>query len=765
MNRIRAKCGGVLAALLLELAGPAWAGTVVLVSPTSRAVLCDGGEGCAGGVCQSDGATVCSLDSDCPRCVTVQNNDIAMCASTSAGPTIEACHWSLFFDGEAAGLDAGIRALDVLPDGSLVLRAAADNSVPDIAGVNHKDLVRFLPKDAQGHSTAMRLPYRNGEWDLFFDGDAVERNSGGRLIEGLDVASESCRDVNDDGAVRATECDLLFSPVSAGTLGRLDLQIEDIVRCRPTALSEGGAIEACEYSLFYDASSVNVSAYPPPVDSIGAGSWRVGGTTAFALQRFDPLHLTGDLYFLAGNTSSLPKHQPPRDLLLNRGTIGPVGMCAGTAEQLCLSDSDCGGAACLLYLNPVLSQPTTILFDGSATMSGETITAVALLDDGDDDGIPDAVDNCPSLPNAAHCANDAGRSCSSESDCVQSECLQEDVDQDGIGDACDRCPGRNDAECTCGNFVVDGVGETCDLGDAAAGGLNGVSGSGCSGECHRSGVCTGSGGSCAAASECPAGEGCCGNGAIDGAAGVEQCDDGNGVADDGCDLSCRVSSDAIPLPVECQGVIGPRLTPTFVRSLRFRKQRVKVAADRQPHNFSKWSSRGEFPLAPGLPFDPDTQRVDVIFSQDRFVCSDGPAAGQVCTSAADCGEGRCSSALYRAALLPGAFVQGGLQADRPRWDFEDQLGRTIGAPAWTEARFTQRLATIHRRLNEVKYKIKGRGDRSEPQVSIQIDPFALTGPPTRIRQTIVVGGLCTTQTLVCESNKTSTTLTCYSRAE
>src|SRR5262249_38505884 len=63
--------------------------------------------------------------------VTVENEDIALCRLTSTGFQNTHCNWSILFDGSAAGLNTSVRSLDILPNGSLVIGAAADNSIPD----------------------------------------------------------------------------------------------------------------------------------------------------------------------------------------------------------------------------------------------------------------------------------------------------------------------------------------------------------------------------------------------------------------------------------------------------------------------------------------------------------------------------------------------------------------------------------------------------------------------------------------------------------
>lgn len=85
------------------------------------------------------------------------------------------------------------------------------------------------------------------------------------------------------------------------------------------------------------------------------------------------------------------------------------------------------------------------------------------LNDADEDGVRDAVDNCP----PSRCKDDITK-CRNP--------LQEDLDGDGVGDACDSCPpslcvSRGQAATVCRNLPVggkqpdldgDGVGDACD---------------------------------------------------------------------------------------------------------------------------------------------------------------------------------------------------------------------------------------------------------------------------------------------------------------
>jgi hypothetical protein len=84
---------------------------------------------------------------------------------------------------------------------------------------------------------------------------------------------------------------------------------------------------------------------------------------------------------------------------------------------------------------------TTILGDAGTT--SDAPHDAGCTDDMDCDGVPDATDNCPSVPNAD----------------------QHDEDGDGLGDVCDPCPPFTDNTDSDG----DGVGDVCDPHPSVAG--------------------------------------------------------------------------------------------------------------------------------------------------------------------------------------------------------------------------------------------------------------------------------------------------------
>ena len=279
--------------------------------------------------------------------VDARDEDILVCDATSYGLGSTVCTWRLLFDGSQCGLDSSVKALDVLPNGNLVIRVAADQSIPDLSAIKTKDLALFIPTDP------LDTPYENGEWRLYLDGDAVNGASDARSWDAVDVLTDGTCENNDPPT-----CDLLLSLPSGAALGGVSFDDEDILRCHPTSFSAGGAITSCDYSLYFDASAVNG-----------------GGTGSFTGNLFGLDQTAANTFIFRANAqATLPAHEAARDLLRYTGTFGtsPVGT-------------------------------VDIFFDGAgaggAGLDGETIQAFAFMPDGDGDHVPDGIDNCIGLPN------------------------------------------------------------------------------------------------------------------------------------------------------------------------------------------------------------------------------------------------------------------------------------------------------------------------------------------------------------------------------
>jgi hypothetical protein len=614
--------------------------------------------------------------------IPAEKGDLLLCDPTSLGEGTTTCTWSLLFDASAAGLSSNVVAADMLPNGSLVLRVDADSPVPDIQTLKQKDLGLFIPSDPN------TLPYTSGEWRLFLDGDLVPDT---RQWNAVDVKTDgSCE--NDSPMT----CDVLLSiPNSATPLGGIPANHEDILACTPTAHSGGGAITACSWSLFLDSSAIN-----------GGGS----GSFDNKLEAFE---LYGSpvpaLVFSTGAEATLPAHDGPRDLLRYVGTYGstPVGTVAFFFD---------GGGV------------------GAAGLDGLGIDAVTIVPDADGDGAPDGSDNCPTVPNPGQedaDGDDVGDACDNcpadananqangDGDALGDACDncpadtnpgQDDADGDDIGDVCDYCPFLDNPFCRCGDGTVDMPSEACDLGDA----FNGDPGQPCTADCEIAGHCTVSGTLCDEASDCPVGQGCCGNAIRE---NDEQCDDGNGIADDICD-DCTFSAGGVPI-VGCDDLSGRHILPMYVKTAVF-KDTTAVAGP----GYDRWKSRGDFNLADNVTVDPDSELVTVIFNQE------GPGA------------------LFSAELPIGSFTQ----FPKPKvtkWKFLDNEADVVGGEGLRRVNFIQKF-------NKVKDAIQGKG------VAFPIDPLALAAPPVRLRESIRIGDDCATTIITCVERIPGVLLKCNS---
>ncbi len=108
------------------------------------------------------------------------------------------------------------------------------------------------------------------------------------------------------------------------------------------------------------------------------------------------------------------------------------------------------------YMNPNYEvDEITFLMNGGVNLVDDQ------KPDRDEDGIPDADDNCPDTPNPDQANADSDKFGDVCDNCPESaNPYQSDTDGDGIGDACDNCLNKSNPEQTDANG--DGTGDACD---------------------------------------------------------------------------------------------------------------------------------------------------------------------------------------------------------------------------------------------------------------------------------------------------------------
>ena len=151
---------------------------------------------------------------------TVDDADIVQFEATSLGVDTAGNFVSIFFDGSAVGLDTtseDIDAIDLLPDGRLLISTSGSIAVPGVSGTDD-DIVAFTPNTPDN--------YTSGTWAMYFDGSDVTLSS--------DVDSVSV----------ATNGDIYLSMGGNFTVPGVSGADEDVFVCRPTSL---GNTTACTY--------------------------------------------------------------------------------------------------------------------------------------------------------------------------------------------------------------------------------------------------------------------------------------------------------------------------------------------------------------------------------------------------------------------------------------------------------------------------------------------------------------------------------------
>jgi cysteine-rich repeat protein len=272
----------------------------------------------------------------------------------------------------------------------------------------------------------------------------------------------------------------------------------------------------------------------------------------------------------------------------------------------------------------------------------------------------------------------------------------------------------------CGNGIVES-GEQCDLGTAnCAPGV--CCDSSCDADCQIIGRCTGNQACCTTAADCAAGEGCCGNGTVE---GDEQCDDGNRIDGDCCSARCQTEpAPCVPLPVACQG-----LNAVAVLSNPLPKMTLLKDSATPDGLFDRWASRGSFDLPDGLSIDPSTETVHFLLNQN-----DGTNHSQE---------------LYHPILDP---TNCGGECFTSRTDIKGikNAWRYRVAPSSTEIQEAQGWRKGFFRRNRrapslFRFKVGGKhATIAEPQLN--------TGT-RRVRQTMIVGEVCITRVVDCQRQR------------
>jgi len=162
----------------------------------------------------------------------VEPFDIVQFTATSFGSNT-AGTFSLYFDGSDVGLDTTsevIDALDVLPDGRILISTTGNPAVPGVTGQD-EDVLAFTPTSL-GYVTS-------GVWSLYFDGTAVGLgDTTNEDVDGLDVTP------NGD-IYLSTLVDFAVTGISGFN--------EDVFVCTPSSLGES---TACSFAptLYFDGS-------------------------------------------------------------------------------------------------------------------------------------------------------------------------------------------------------------------------------------------------------------------------------------------------------------------------------------------------------------------------------------------------------------------------------------------------------------------------------------------------------------------------------
>ncbi|MFZ5998022.1 MAG: Ig-like domain-containing protein [Nitrospirota bacterium] len=166
---------------------------------------------------------------------TVDDSDIVLFTATSLGENT-AGTFSLYFDGSDVGLSTDtedVDAIDLLPDGRLVISTTGGFTVPGLSG---QDVDLIACSGTFGPTTTCT-------WSMYFDGSDVGLSADG----GEDI----------DGAAIGGDGKIYLSTLGSFSVPGVTGADEDVFVCTPTSL---GDTTACTYTLFFDGSVYGLGA-------------------------------------------------------------------------------------------------------------------------------------------------------------------------------------------------------------------------------------------------------------------------------------------------------------------------------------------------------------------------------------------------------------------------------------------------------------------------------------------------------------------------
>jgi hypothetical protein len=179
-----------------------------------------------------------NTDLNLPGVGMMQTWDILRFDATSLGNNT-AGTFSMYFDGEDADLDTlgeTIDAMDLLPDGTLLISTKGDAVVSGVMDGRDNDILAFSPTSL-GDQTS-------GDWSVYFDG--------------ADVGLDQLNGDGIDGVAVASDGTILLSTAINFSLPGISGEANDFFVCIPVSLGNNTTADFSP-NLYFDASAYGIT--------------------------------------------------------------------------------------------------------------------------------------------------------------------------------------------------------------------------------------------------------------------------------------------------------------------------------------------------------------------------------------------------------------------------------------------------------------------------------------------------------------------------